>query len=776
MESIIKSYILKLGYDFDFVVDGVWHEFETEKQKGWYIGSEKTDGKIVFSFGDWRTGDQFSEKFGWGEGDDSWKDTLSEHVKLEQARRQEWAESARHRANRTYGEMATIGPSPYLLKKGFEQTPKGVKTTLNRFGRVDLVVPMYDFAKTDNDRLGLELWNLQSIQEDSFKIFIEGGQTKGVFHIVGGFESLPLMEKIYICEGYSTALSVHMADASAVTVCAFSLNNLESIVEKFKDHFSSAQIILCADDDRFVVHPKTGKPWNPGRERSLSIAKKHNIDILFPEFSKEERGSDFNDMMKNRGLEAITKLLSNKKALTETKKLVKAHKLPTEDGESEAEIARSLLLKYFEHVTRNGKDFFKWTGTHWRMLDTQRVEWQIQQAALEFYGGKAKLKWIDPIIKLIRMQFPVAPKTNNLYSASPYLFNFTDGTYEVRQNENGARDIIKREHRMDDFLSYCSPFPYNGEIPRDLPRSGIFLKYLEAKREGLGDEGIRVLKQMLGAALLPYSPRFFFLLGESDSGKSTFAFLMKQLVGDENCSFVDPTTWKERFALAPMLGKLCNIVTELPKNAVVKDDVMKKVRDRIPVGVERKGRDFENASIPPIHVFCCNSLPKSLEGNSGALDNRVTILKFKKSKLEELNVYDLGSHIWRTDAYTVLQCAREGLTDLITHDLRYHVPDASRTHVQEWQEENDPVRLWLYALEHGEIKYQKVETDPEKPEPGKAIYQSFVEWCDNNGFQRMSSIRFYKEVERCGVATFRRGKGGTKVRLPESFKLDAASQ
>jgi hypothetical protein len=42
------------------------------------------------------------------------------------------------------------------------------------------------------------LWSLQTIAPDGGKLFLRGGKTKGMHHLIGG----PVRNWVYVCEGY----------------------------------------------------------------------------------------------------------------------------------------------------------------------------------------------------------------------------------------------------------------------------------------------------------------------------------------------------------------------------------------------------------------------------------------------------------------------------------------------------------------------------------------------------------------------------------------------
>lgn len=433
--------------------------------------------------------------------------------------------------------------------------------------------------------------------------------------------------------------------------------------------------------------------------------------------------------------------------------------LKKDQGPSELELAENILKEIGECVTRSD-EFFTWTGKYWRRLDRESFEYKIYQAARISLGETATDSKITSLARHVKACIPTAPENNNLFNPSGFLFNFADCTVSVTQTTQKDFLISQREHKQQDFLSYCHDFNFNGENTQ-LPHSGDFQEYMTHREKDLGPDGVRLLKQMLGACLIPFSPRIFILVGDSNSGKSTFLFLMKQLVGESNWSAVDPSD-PSQFAWELGIGKLLNICTELDHQTPLKDNTLKRIRDRIPMAINRKGIKNIFGCLPPIHAYASNRLPKSLEGNSGALDKRLSIIKFKHIPSAYSNVMDLGKIIWERDARGVLLAAQEGLKDLLDNGFKYLSTQASLETLAEWQEESDPVKLFIKDVESGEYELPDPQSMAPKAKGNKepntfraiSVYQAYTGWRELRGFARMSHIRFYKELKRCGVNVF----------------------
>ena len=419
---------------------------------------------------------------------------------------------------------------------------------------------------------------------------------------------------------------------------------------------------------------------------------------------------------------------------------------------SEGELADLILKNFGKEIIKADQDFFFWEGTHWNRMDRDRAHAAFYTLASAAYQNQAHFAKIESLVRQIKIKIPVAPENNHFYTSSPNLFNFTDGTVIVTKSPDGQMKLTLRPHDKTDLLGYCAPFPFESE--NKLPRNGQTEKYFDSRLVDLGAEGVRMMKQMLGAALIPYKPWIFFLVGDSDSGKSTMALMIKSLLGERNVSGVEPVKSGNNFLWESAIGKIANIATELPKDAPLDVNTLKKIRDKTPQFINRKGVKAVEATLPFLHIYCANILPASFEGNTGALDNRMTVIKFKKVYVNGLaDIDNLGQWLWDQDAASILDYAREGLADLVASGFKYYRSDVSRNSLTEWQDETDPVKTFVKEVEAGEYRFSAEIFVHSGVKLIKAldIFTGFKAWAEESKYKAMGKIRFFKELERCGV-------------------------
>lgn len=194
---------------------------------------------------------------------------------------------------------------PYLQAKGIE--PHIAKQ--NNYAQ--LVIPLRNIYG--------DIRGVQFINEDGSKQFLSGIEKKGNFALLS--EDAKDNSTILICEGFATGASLHEATKLPVAV-AFDAGNLEPVAKAIHEKFQN-QIIICADNDQH-------KENNVGLEYAQKATQAVNGKLAVPMFTAEEKAqklTDFNDLHKSQGLEAVKRQVSQAKSLIQNKQQSKVNGL-----------------------------------------------------------------------------------------------------------------------------------------------------------------------------------------------------------------------------------------------------------------------------------------------------------------------------------------------------------------------------------------------------------------------------------------------------------------
>ena len=228
-----------------------------------------------------------------------------------QAQEQERAkahEAAAQRCQAMWDSFSWASSSPYLERKGVSAF--GLKENQG-----NLIVPLKNAEG--------QLRGFQAIAPDGQKTFARGMEKKGNFHLIGADEKDLSQGEILLCEGYATGASLHMATGKAVAV-AFDSGNLLPVAEAIRAKYPNAAITICADNDHSIQ--REGKPYNVGLEKAKMAAQKVNGSIKTPLFTEKEKSqglTDFNDLHKARGLEAVRHQLGLGRKIEQEKELTR---------------------------------------------------------------------------------------------------------------------------------------------------------------------------------------------------------------------------------------------------------------------------------------------------------------------------------------------------------------------------------------------------------------------------------------------------------------------
>ena len=161
---------------------------------------------------------------------------------------------------------------------------------------------------------------LQKIYNNSKKLFTKGLAKKGNFALIGADKISHNTKQISICEGVSTALSIHLATGEPVC-SALDAFNLLPVSKNLKRKYTKAKFVFWADNDAYKAEQLKNngeKLGNTGLiHANLAAFKIRNAQVMTPDFSNLHfddnlKPTDFNDLHCIAGLEALTKVKPQK--------------------------------------------------------------------------------------------------------------------------------------------------------------------------------------------------------------------------------------------------------------------------------------------------------------------------------------------------------------------------------------------------------------------------------------------------------------------------------
>ncbi len=520
-------------------------------------------------------------------------------------------------------------------------------------------------------------------------------------------------------------------------LAAIDAGNIIPVARILREHYPELKLIFCGDDDRWTKNDR-GDPWNPGREAATNAAKETNGFIAFPIFKNlDGRPTDFNDLMVREGIDVVKRQVLEPLLpfeITTHGWLGRgAYPLPIRHGKrgpqlpNEQEIVDHLLAHFDGNLVKKDRDLFFYCGTHWRWL-SQGEHDRLKVMVQEICHGLAPVKLIDAVAKLLMYHVPSVPNDVNPFNPNPNCANFRNGTLHLHREPTGGYKLVFAAHCREDWIVNILPYDYKQGCTE---RNQEFDEMLERVFEGNPDkdEKIRAVRQMFGACLMPAFPRLFMLWGPGGTGKSSVINLAAKLVHQDNLSQVPPSLF-HGFHMESMAGKLVNLDTDIPLNRPMDDDVLKKVLDRKPVTIHRKNRTDLRASLPAVHIFGGNSIPRTLDGESGAHVRRWTFLHFSTLVAKGNYLIDYVDWCFEKSPQGVLNFALEGLADLCANGGHFVNPESGKEKMVDWQAAADPFSEFWLDIQDGEVRDQntRIIIAPEARIEQKILWGIFCEW------------------------------------------------
>lgn len=273
-------------------LDGNIHRFDRKgKKNAWYIGWQtnrlKGDGQFVTAvLGDWKTGEthEFKNTKSLSKTESKiYADLIRDAKAKAETERATMQDDAAKRAKELYNSGSKKAANSEYLERKKIPGLFGATSQLEDSGRT-VYVPIYD--------VDMDIRGLQRIYENGDKRFITGQKNHGNFSLIGTLDN---SELAYLCEGWATGATIHMATGKTV-ICALSATNLLPVARNVKKKWPGLNIVVCGDSD------------DVGRAKAQETAEAIMTRAVFP--SCPQGGTDFNDLYIETSLDNVRDVLT----------------------------------------------------------------------------------------------------------------------------------------------------------------------------------------------------------------------------------------------------------------------------------------------------------------------------------------------------------------------------------------------------------------------------------------------------------------------------------
>ncbi|ELY4131050.1 toprim domain-containing protein [Cronobacter turicensis] len=598
----------------------------------------------------------------------------------------------------------------YLSRKGLADRECLTLTTMHKTGGVtyrsgDVAVPLYDESGA--------LVNLQLINADGLKRTLKGGQVKGACHVIEGKKQAG--KRLWIAEGYATALTVHHLTGETVMV-ALSSVNLLSLASLARQQHPACEIVIAADRDLNGV----------GQTSAAAAAEACEGTVALPPVF-----GDWNDAFVQQGEQATRQAIYD---------AIKPPVASPFDTMSEAEFtamsASEKAMRVHEHygealaVDANGQLLSRYESGIWKVVSpaefARDVAGLFQRLRAPFSSGR-----IASVVETLKLIIP--------QQASPArrLIGFRNG---VLDTQSGIFSPHHKSHWLRTLCDVDFTPPVEGEtLETHAPNFWRWLNRAASQNPQKRDVILAALFMVLANR---YDWQLFLeVTGPGGSGKSILAEIATLLAGEDNATSADIDTLEDPRRRASLIGFS---LIRLPDQEKWSGDGagLKAITGGDAVSVDPKYQNPYSTHIPAV-ILAVNNNPMRFTDRSGGVSRRRVIIHFPEQIAPEERDPQLKDKIARELAVIVRQLMQ-----------KFSDPLAARTLLQSQQNSGEALSIkrdadptfdfcgYLEALPQTNGMFMgNANIIPRQPR--NYLYHAYLVYMEANGYRNVLSLKMF---------------------------------
>ena len=397
-------------------------------------------------------------------------------------------------------------------------------------------------------------------------------------------------------------------------------------------------------------------------------------------------------------------------------------------------------------IAQQDSMLYLYDGKFWVRMEDSEIKHFIARAALSMgYYSPADAKTsgfekaaFDQFMTSAYLPTPDIDK-------SKVLINLQNGTYEV--TENGG---ILREHRKEDFITYCLPFSYDADATAPL-----FQKYINRVLPDISSQ--QVLQDFHGYIFTKgiKLEKSLILLGGGQNGKSVQYEISSALLGEQNVStkslgdLVNNDSGNDN--RAKLKDKLVNYGSEISAGNM-DIDMFKRLVSGEPVSAREKYKTSFDLRNNCKFIFNANKLPANIE-HTQAYFRRFLIIPYNETISDSEKDPELHTKIIANELPGVLNWAIEGLNRILKHK-KFSECIVAKEALDAYKKESNSVAMMIE--EEGFVDGHKDDKDYRIPTA--SIYKIYRDYCNDSGIRSLNKNNFSKELKQLGFEPYRTGR------------------
>ncbi len=242
----------------------------------------------------------------------------------------------------------------------------------------------------------------------------------------------------------------------------------------------------------------------------------------------------------------------------------------------------------------------------------------------------------------------------------PYLILFKNGHLDTRTmtfyNHTPNKEFYIQVDTVYDPQATCNKFI--SQLNRSLPDKAEQMR----------------LQEMFGISLTSHRSlqKFFVLLGEGGTGKSTIIRVLEHLLGEKSYSSIALQDFTKNFYNAELHMKLANTYADLPDEDISDSSILKLLTGGDKITASRKFQPLFSYRSFATLVFSTNYYPRFSGKTGSEISRRMEIIHFNQVIPDSIKYADFETELF-SEASGIINWALEGLQRLYRNNFRLTV-------------------------------------------------------------------------------------------------------
>ncbi|MGN0620934.1 MAG: DUF5906 domain-containing protein [Porcipelethomonas sp.] len=262
-------------------------------------------------------------------------------------------------------------------------------------------------------------------------------------------------------------------------------------------------------------------------------------------------------------------------------------------------------------------------------------------------------------------------------------------------------------------------------------------RFLTFLLELLTPEDVTTLQEYLGYLLIPSTKgqKMMCIIGQGGEGKSRIAIVLREIFGDNMITGNYQRIETDRFFRYNLKDKLLMVDDDMQMSALPSTGYLKNlITAEIPIDVEAKGKQSEQAWLFTRLLCFGNGSPKALYDKSKGFSRRLIILTtLNPPENRVVDPYIADKFI--AEKEKIFLWMYDGLLRLLSNNYRFTISDRAKQNVRDTMQDNCNITEFLEDSD-------RVQYGENLRVASSALYDSYCHWCEDNALTALKRETF----------------------------------